>query len=72
MEESKELSLICCVIHDNEIFNTTLFQSFDEIFKIAQAFLKKYPIDTNWHELKEWRGDYDEIIVQFAKDYLKP
>ena len=64
---SVELGLLCCIIRENEIINETLFQSFDKVFEIAEAFIDKYGIDeTVWGIDME----YEETVVAFAKDYV--
>ena len=64
---AKELSLICCLIRDNEIIKGSLFQSFDEIFCIAQDFITKYPLDTEWGVELE----FEETVVSFARQWLR-
>ena len=64
----KELSLICCIIRDNEVINSTLFQSFDKIFEIAEKFIYKYGIDdTQWGV----EMDFEEAVVDFATKYVQ-
>ena len=64
----KELSLLCCIIRENEIINTTLFQSFDKIFEIAEKFIEEYGID-----VVEWgvEMEYEETVVDFATLYIQ-
>lgn len=64
---AKELSLICCVIRDNEMIKSSLFQSFDEIFCIAQDFIEKYPLSTEWGVELE----FEETVVDFARQWLR-
>lgn len=61
----KELSLICCVIRENDIIESTLWQSFDTIFEIALAFVEKYGVDE-----VQWGVDmdYEETVIEFAKE----
>ena len=69
MEKSvaKELSLICCLIRENEIIKGSLFQSFDEIFCIAQDFIAKYPLNTEWGiEL-----EFEQTVLEFARQWVK-
>ena len=40
--KQKEMSLLCCIIRENKIINSTLFESFDKIFEIADAFIEQY------------------------------
>ena len=66
-EREKELSLLCCVIRENEIINSSLFQSFDKIFEIANAFLEKYGVDDiKWGP----EMDYEETVFKFATHYI--
>ena len=64
---AEELSLICCLIRDNEIIKGSLFQSFDEIFCIAQDFIAKYPLNTEWGiEL-----EFEQTVLDFARQWVK-
>ncbi|NRB65370.1 MAG: hypothetical protein HRU40_20530 [Saprospiraceae bacterium] len=66
-EYTKELSLICCLIRENEIIKGSLFQSFDEIFCIAQDFIAKYPLNTEWGiEL-----EFEQTVLDFARQWVK-
>ena len=38
---------------------------------MAKDFLESYPPDTDWESLKETKGDYDEILEEFVKEYIK-
>ena len=66
--KEKELSLLCCVIRENEIIDSGLFQSFDKIFEIAEKFIEKYGIDD-----VEWgvEMEYEETVVDFATIYIQ-
>lgn len=64
---NRELCLVCCVIRDNEIINETLFQSFDKIFEIAEAFTSNYGCHKDW-------GiglDFEETVIEFANLYAR-
>jgi hypothetical protein len=63
----KETSLVCCVIRENEVIESTLFQSFDAIYEIATKFVDEYGLDDN-----QWaQKDFEETVVEFAKQYIK-
>lgn len=64
---NRELCLVCCVIRDNEIINETLFQSFDKIFEIAEAFINEYGCYEDW----EIDLDFEETIIDFANRYAR-
>lgn len=69
MSKEKELSLICCVIRDNEIFDTSVWTSFDKTFEIAEAFVQKYGVDTvQWADEEM---DYEETVLDFANEFLR-
>lgn len=65
---AKEISLLCCVIRENEIIQETMFQSFDKIYEIAQAFIDKYGIDNVWGI--DVGMEYETTVVEFAKSYI--
>jgi hypothetical protein len=64
----QELGLLCCIIMQEDIVSGTLFQTFDKVFEIADAFIQKYGVDgTEWGVEVE----YDEAVIEFAKSYVK-
>ena len=65
--EAKELSLICCLIREEEIIDESLFQSFDKVFEIARAFVQKYGLDNEWGV----DNDYESTVIEFATHYAK-
>ena len=68
--KQKEMSLLCCIIRENEIINSTLFESFDKIFEIADAFIEKYGVDqVQWGI--DFGMEYEETVVEFATLYVK-
>ena len=61
-DTTEELALICSIISEKVEFNKAVLSSFDLIFKIANLFLEKYPLNTNWEELI-----YDDTIIEFTE-----
>ena len=61
-----ELSLLCCILRENEVIKETLFNSFDKLFEIAKAFIDKYGINK-----VEWGVDmeYEETVLEFASKF---
>jgi hypothetical protein len=64
----KELALLSCIIIQEGIVSGTLFQTFDKVFEIADAFIQKYGVDGI-----EWgvEVEYDEVVIEFAKSYIQ-
>lgn len=65
-----ELALVTSIIIHEDILNGSLFQTFDKAYKLAEAFLKEYPPEDNWKEVRTWSSeeiDYDELIIEFSK-----
>lgn len=63
----KETSLVCCIIRDEQLIEKTLFQSFDDIYEIAVAFVEEYGLDDN-----QWADkSYEETVIEFAKNLIK-
>jgi len=69
-KRAEELALVTAVIREDEVLNGTLWQTFDNNYKIAVAFIEKYGVD----EVK-WGLDYDmdfeETVVEFARNYAE-
>lgn len=65
--KAKELALVSVLIIHNEIIVGTPFQTFERVYKIAEAFVDKYGID-NVH----WGIDleYEETIISFAEQTI--
>lgn len=62
----KEVALVTCVIRENDLIQQTLFQSFDTMYKVAEAFVRKYGIDNKW----VFKMDFEEEVISFTKTYL--
>jgi hypothetical protein len=67
-DTTKELALLTNIIRQEDLLNGSIFQTFDEIYKIAWAFILKYGVDEH-----EWgvEMEYEETVVEFAKEYVK-
>ncbi len=67
-ETAKELALITNIIRQEELLSGSIFQTFDEIYKIAWAFIDKYGVDD-----VEWgvELEYEETVAEFATEYVK-
>lgn len=64
----KELGLLCCIIMQQGIVTGSLFQTYDKVFEIAEAFIDKYGIeDTVWGVDLE----YEETVIDFAESYIQ-
>lgn len=64
---TKEISLVCCIIRDEQLIEKTLFQSFDDIYEIAVAFVDEYGIDD-----EQWADkSYEETVIEFASFEIK-
>ncbi len=67
-ETAKELALLTNIIRQEDLINGSIFQTFDEIYKIALAFVGRYGVDKIM-----WGVDmeYEETVVEFATEYVK-
>ena len=56
------------IIRQEDLLNGSIFQTFDNIYEIALAFVEKYGVD----EII-WGVDmeYEETVVEFATEYIK-
>lgn len=65
----EEVALVCLIMRQ-EYFDEkgTIFQTFDETFKMAQAFVEKYP-SNEWNEKWGVEKEYEDTIVEFIKEY---
>ena len=73
-EYNKDLGLFIAYVYKHNLGETHrsgLFESYDDVYKMAKDFLESYPPDTDWESLKETKGDYDEIVEEFVEQYIK-
>jgi hypothetical protein len=63
-DNSKELSLISSYIISNNLLNGTIFQTFDKAYDLAEKFLIKYPLDTEWGIDKEWDETIEKFVIE--------
>ena len=71
-DQAKELAFISSIITREDILDGTIFNTFEQIWRIANLFLEKYPINTNWEKVRESINlDYDETIIEFTKKSIK-
>lgn len=68
MEKEKDLALITAIIITEDLLNGSVFQVFDQAYKLAQEFQKQYAHDFNWENQDM---DFDEAIIKFVKSKLK-
>lgn len=62
---AKELALITAIITRNELLKGSVFSTFDQAYKIAREFIKRYPVGF------EWQGnDYEGTIERFVELYF--
>ena len=70
LSREQELGLLCCIIMQEQVIHGTLFQTYDKVFEIAEAFIQKYGIDETVWGIDEGM-EYDETVIEFAKSYVK-
>jgi len=66
----KEIALTVSVIQREELISGTVFQTFDQIYDIACAFVVRNHI----HKSEYWEQanqDFDEVVIRFAKECIK-
>ncbi len=66
----KEIALAVSVIQREDLISGTLFQTFDQIYDIACA----YVVRNHVHNSEYWEQanrDYDETVIRFAKECIK-
>mgnify|MGYP003656863971 CR=1 FL=1 len=66
----KEIALAVSVIQRENLISGTLFQTFDQIYDIACA----YVVRNHVHNSEYWEQanrDYDETVIKFAKQCIK-
>jgi len=61
--KKKDIALIVAVIYSEDLLTGCVFHSFEEAYKMAKAFQKKYPHDFNWESEDD---DFDEAIIKFV------
>tara|TARA_R110000782_G_scaffold51488_1_gene110916 strand:- start:340 stop:543 length:204 start_codon:yes stop_codon:yes gene_type:complete len=59
----KDIALIIAVIYHEDLLTGSVFQNFEEAYKMAKAFHKKYPHNFNWEAEDD---DFDEAIIKFV------
>lgn len=64
----KDLALITAIIITEDLLNGSVFQVFDQAYKLSQEFQKQYAHDFNWENQEM---DFDEAIIKFVKSKLK-
>jgi len=67
---ARELALTVAVIINEDILGGTINQTFDKAWEIANKFIIKYPLDTDWEKVRDETDlDFDETIIKFTKNY---
>jgi len=61
--KAKDLTFIIAIIYHEDLFSGSVSHSFEEAYKLAKAFGKKYPYEFNWETEKD---HYDEAIIKFV------
>jgi hypothetical protein len=64
-DPERELSVVVGYIQHHHLLQGTYLNTIDKAIDIARAFIKKYPISTNWEELS-----YEETIEDFVKEQI--
>jgi len=67
-ELAKELALVTAVILNEGLLHGSVCQTFDNAYKIAEDFVKVYPLDTKWGI--DYDLEYDEVISNFTEAYI--
>jgi len=71
-ELAKELALTVSVIMREDKLNGTIMQTFDDGYEIAKKFVEKYPLNTDWEQVREKINlDWDELVVEFYNENKK-
>ncbi len=68
MEKEKDLALITAIIITEDLLNGSVFQVFDQAYKLAQEFQKQYAHDFNWENQEI---GFDDAIIEFVKSKIK-
>jgi hypothetical protein len=67
-QQAKEQALTAAIIIREDLLLGTVNQVFDKVWEIAKKFVEKYPIDTDWEEIRETTNlDWEETIIEFTK-----
>lgn len=65
-KKSKETALIVALVSSSRSNEGSVLELFDENYKIASLFIKKYPFDFDW---EDYPIDIDEAVEIFIQDY---
>ena len=68
MELAKELALIVAILRENEVLSGTLFNTFDQLFTIAEKFVETYGLDDSQWGIEVGR-DFEEAVVEFGNNF---
>lgn len=70
LDTHEEIALLCLIIRQEHFSEKgTIFQTFDDTFKMAQAFVEKYP-SSEWNGKWGIEKEYEDTIVEFIKEYI--
>ena len=66
----KEIALAVSVIQREDLISGTLFQTFDQIYDIACAYVVRNHVHNSeyWEQANQ---DFDEAVIRFAKECIK-
>lgn len=54
-----------------DVLKGSVFQNLDTAYEIAEAFLKKYPLNTTkWGEDEKLK-DFDEEVLEFTESWVR-
>ena len=62
-EQHKDLTLITCIIIQEDMLGGTLFQTFDKAYDIAIKFKEMFPEDKDWDGMY---ASFDEAVIDFC------
>ena len=61
--KEKEVAFICCIIREKDLFNGSLFGTFDEIYEASKEFVDKNGVLENIAF-----EEFEDMIIQFVKN----
>lgn len=65
VDKYRDLALTTTIVYSELEHKGSIFQMFDECYKIAQEFCQKFSHDINWEKQEL---DYDEAIAEFVRE----
>jgi hypothetical protein len=66
---AKEIALVVSIIQFENLLSGTVYQTFDDAYAIACAFVKRHDPEMPWGQ--DVGGDFDETVIKFAKSSIE-